>query len=364
MRVLVVTPSYPTARDPVNGVFVREHALAAAEHADVSILHLARGEASGVTRVEGEPLPTWRSGFPTRAAAPGLLLAAVRGLRAVPAHDLIHAHFFLGAAPVALLSRKPLVVSEHWSVFTRPDRGALSPVMRLAARYAFTRAAYVLPVSEALRAGIQSHGLRGRFEVVPNVVDTTLFRPGGSRNGRLLAVGLLVEAKGYDLLLAAVALLKERGRAVPLDVVGDGPLRGRLEELVREQGIDRQVRFHGIVAKPEVARLMREASLFTLGSRYDNNPCAVIEALASGLPVVAPAVGGIPELVDGQSGRLARPEDASSLAAEIAAALEDLERYDHAAIAASASARYGRDAVAERLANVYRSALEVAVARA
>jgi glycosyltransferase involved in cell wall biosynthesis len=357
VRVLVVTPSFPTARDPVNGVFVREHALAAAEHAHVSILHLARGERWGVTRVEGEPLPTWRSGFPSRPAAAGLLASALRGLRGAPPHDLVHAHFFLGGAPVALASRRQLVISEHWSLFTRPDPRALSPVMLRVARFAFNRAAFVLPVSEALRRGIEAHGLHARFEVVPNVVDTSTFRPNGARNGRLLAVGLLVEAKGYDLLLEAVALLKQHGRPVRLDVAGDGPLRQSLVTLARRLQVEDEVRFLGILPKPEVARRMREATLFVLGSRYDNNPCAIIEALACGLPVVAPAVGGIPELVGERTGRLARPDDPASLAAEIAAAMDGLAAYDRIEIAKAAADRYGREAVGRQLAEIYRRAL-------
>ena len=113
MNVLFLTPSYPTEEDPVAGVFVREHALAAAAHANVTVLHLARGRATGVREVPGEPLPTWRVGYPSRPAAIGLLASAAAGLHRLPTPDLVHAHFFLAGAPAALLSRKPLVVSEH-----------------------------------------------------------------------------------------------------------------------------------------------------------------------------------------------------------------------------------------------------------
>src|SRR5262249_28395375 len=156
--------------------------------------------------------------------------------------------------------------------------------------------------------------------VVPNVVDTDLFAGDGTeRNGRLLAVGLLYEAKGYEFLLRAVAELARSGRDVRLDIVGDGPGRDAYERLTTALGLTERVVFHGLLRKPDVARMMREAELFVLTSRYDNNPCVVIEAMASGLPVVATAVGGIPELVSERSGRLARPQDPESIAAEIAA---------------------------------------------
>src|SRR5262249_53929313 len=153
------------------------------------------------------------------------------------------------------------------------------------------------------RRGIEAEGIEAAFTVVPNVVDTDLFAGDGGRprNGRLLAVGLLYEAKGYEFLLRAVADLARGGRHLDLDIVGDGPGRETYERLAVELGISERVTFQGLLPKPEVARMMREAELFVLTSRYDNNPCVVIEAMASGLPVVATSVGGIPELVDERS---------------------------------------------------------------
>jgi glycosyltransferase involved in cell wall biosynthesis len=363
VRVLVVTTAYPTPSF-LGGVYVREHARAAARHADVAVLHLERSHAHRglplVERIEDDEIPGWRVTYPWRPVglSAGLhLAAAARGFRAarragfVP--DLLHAHFFLAGIPAILAARRrrlPVVVSEHWSVFLPEDPMKLSPVLRQGAAFTFRNAAAVLPVSDALRRGIEAQGLHARrFEVVRNVVDTELFSTGTApRNGRLLAVGLLYEAKGYDLLFAALAQLD-----VGLDIVGDGPLRAELEELARTLGIADRVRFHGMLSKAEVAEKMREGELFVLASRYDNNPCAALEALASGLPVVATAVGGVPELITDENGRLAPPQDADALAAEIRAALAT--PYDRAAIGEAARARYGADAIGMQLEPIYES---------
>ena len=362
MKVLVVTTAYPTPAAPATGVFVREHARAAALHADVAVLHLDRSHdhrgLPRLQRVEDEGLPTWRVTYPwspTPVSAVLHFVAAARGRLAVRRAgfrpDVVHAHFFLAAVPAALLWRAPLVVSEHWSVFLPEDPLELTPLLRRAAEFAYRRADVVLPVSEALRRGIEAQGLAARrFEIVRNVVDTQLFTQGSSaRNGRLLAVGLLYEAKGYDVLLPALGGLD----GVELDIVGDGPLRGELERLATASGVADRVRFHGLQPKREVARMMREAQLFVLASRYDNNPCAVMEALAAGLPVVATAVGGVPELVTAANGRLAQPGDPEALASEIRAAFE--ASYDRAAISADARARYGMEAIGDQLAHVYGS---------
>jgi glycogen(starch) synthase len=364
VRILVVTTGYPTPAAPTAGVFVREHARAAARHADVAVVHLDRSHdhrgLPRLARIEDEELPGWRVTYPWKpvaASAAFHFAAAAMGMRAVRragfVPDVIHAHFFLAGAPAVLAARRvrvPLVISEHWSVFLPDDPMALSPLVRRAAAFAFANADAVLPVSEALQRGIEAQGLRARrFEVVRNVVDTELFSAGnGSRNGRLLSVGLLYEAKGYDVLIPALAQLD-----VSLDIVGDGPLRGEYEALATTHGVADRVVFHGLQPKAEVARMMREAELFVLASHYDNNPCAVMEALASGLPVLATAVGGVPELVTEANGRLARPGDSDAFAAGIRAALG--ATYDRAAIAADARRRYGTEAIADQLAGIYAS---------
>jgi glycosyltransferase involved in cell wall biosynthesis len=371
VRVLFVTTAYPTPASPAAGVFVREHARAAARHADVAVVHLDRSHghrgAPRLQRVEGEDLPTWRVTYawsPMPLSAAAHFVAAAKAWRAVRRSgfrpDVLHAHFFLAGVPSVLagrLSRVPVVVAEHWSIFLPEDPMRLTAALRAGASAAYRYADAVLPVSEALRRGIESQGLTARrFEIVRNVVDTELFSPGeGERNGRLLAVGLLYEAKGYDVLLGSLAKLAREGRDVELDIVGDGPRRAEYEALARAQGVSERVRFHGLLPKVEVARLMREAELFVLASRYDNNPCALMEALASGLPAVATSVGGVPELISADNGRLAKPGDADALAGEIAAALDTIDAYDRAAIARDARERYGVESIAAQLADVYAS---------
>lgn len=371
MRTLFVTTAYPSPSAPASGVFVREHARAAAANAEVAVLHLDRSHdhrgRPAIARVDGEELPTWRVTYawsPVAVSVGAHFVAARKGWHAVRASgfrpDVLHAHFFLAGVPAVMIGRReriPVVVTEHWSIFLPEDPVSLTAPLRMGAAFAYRNADVVLPVSDALRRGIERHGLHARrFEVIPNVVDTTLFGPGrGERNGRLLAVGLLYDAKGYDVLLAALAKLGESGRRISLDIVGDGPGRAEYEERARAEGVADRVTFHGLLPKAEVARMMRSAELLVLASRYDNNPCVVMEALASGLPVVATAVGGVPEVVSPEDGRLALPGDAESLADEIDAALGAIESYDRAALARRARDRYGDEAIAGRLAAVYES---------
>jgi len=192
------------------------------------------------------------------------------------------------------------------------------------------------------------------------VVDTevfTLARP-GAHDGRvrLLNVAALAEKKGHVHLLDALARLQngDRGAATSmfsLDLVGTGELRLRLEAQARRLGLTEAVRFHGEVPKEKVAELMRSADLFVLPSLYENLPCVLIEAMASGLPSVATSVGGVPELLDAEAGALVAPGDPGALAAAIEAALE--RDFDSAEIGRRACERYSYDAVASAWTSVY-----------
>jgi glycosyltransferase involved in cell wall biosynthesis len=366
-NVLVVTTSYPTRESPAAGSFVREHARSVGDRYRIAILHLERTPGLRGLRIEREDgeLPLVRVRFPERPTAlsyAALVAAGAVGFRAVRQSgfdpELLHAHFLTAAVPAALLGRVrrlPVVVSEHWSVFLPDDPMELSPLLRRAAHLAFESAAVVLPVSEALSRGIAAHGIRARTRVVPNAVDTELFAPPARRGPgapvRLLTVALFYEAKGIDLLLEAVARLRVQREDFVLDVVGDGALRGEYEALAQRLGIDDVVTFHGLRTKPEIAEHMRDADLYVLPSRFDNNPVALLEALASGLPAVATAVGGVPELVTDPS--LLTAPDPAELARAIGGALDRLGTFDRAEIGRRAAERYGADAIGEALADVY-----------
>jgi glycosyltransferase involved in cell wall biosynthesis len=355
MKVLFLTTAYPTPKRPVFGVFVREHARAAATVADVSVVHLDRDRAEhgafDVIRVENEPVPTWRVRYrrlPRPLSYGAFLVGTVAAVRRTGRPDVIHAHSFVAALAgltVGAVLRRPVVYTEHWSVFLPEDPAALSEPMRRLARVALERSAVVLPVSEALRAALARLAPRARFRVVRNAVDESVFYPAAEPGlPRLITVGLMDDdSKGIEDLLEAVALVPD----VPLDIVGDGSLRARYERHASRLGLGERVTFHGLKSKPEIADLLRAASVFVLASRFENNPVVVLEAQCCGLPVVATNVGGLPEVVDGT----VRGGDPRAFASAIGATLE--RSADRSAIAADARSRYGLEAVGLTLLDVY-----------
>lgn len=366
-RVLFLTTSFPSDESPAAGIFVLEHARAAAHHAEVAVLHLDRrhdADRISARRDGSAEFPTWRVQYPYRPTVLSGIAHVVAGLvgyravrRAGFDPDLLHAHFFLSALPAALIP-KPLVATEQWTIFLPEDPGVLTPTLRIGARAALRRARMVMPVSESLAAAMRDAGIHGPFRVIPNAVDTSLFRPGpGGGGARLVTVGLLGPQKGVDVLLRAVARVRERRQDIRLDVIGDGPGRADYENLSAQLRVDDIVDFRGLLPKDEIAKVLAQSDLFVLASRFDNNPCVLVEAQAAGLPIVSTRVGGIPEIVDG-FGALAERDDPQSLAERIEGALEGLGAYDRLAIAARARERYSTTQVGRELAEVYSAAAQ------
>ena len=130
--------------------------------------------------------------------------------------------------------------------------------------------------------------------------------------------------KGHEYLIRALHELKNKGQDFLALLVGDGPLRGKLEELVRELGLEEQVRFPGSKDPENIPGILAITDIFVLPSLWEGLPTAIIEAMAAGCPVVATAVAGTPEVVlDGETGFLVSPRDPQALAQKIRLLLQD-----------------------------------------
>ena len=150
--------------------------------------------------------------------------------------------------------------------------------------------------------------------------------PAAERTGRdLLFVGRLEERKGVHFLLDAMALLKARGSDVRLKIVGNGPQKEALQRQTAALSLEAVVTFAGTKDEAGVAEALRHADLLVVPSLSEGLPVVIMEAMASGVPVVASAVDGNPELVrDGETGRLVPPCDSRALADGIERLIEDL----------------------------------------
>ena len=376
-KVLVFANRYPSDADPAVNPFIREQAKAVSSHAEVVVVcndgflphRRRRYELSdtihdGLRTLRVRYRRPWIRGAPHLAHRAGLAraVALLSSEGFVP--DLVHAHFFPAGFYAVRLGRElgvPVVISEH---ATRLRPGGLPKSELRRARRALEGADLVCPDSHDLGRQIRALGIQARTRPVPNVVDTSLFAPAGRRppgeddRTRILFTALLHPRKGLDDLLHALREVRRHRADFVLDVVGDGPSRAELEGLATALELDDAVTFHGIQAKAGVARFMANADFFVLPSHEENLPCVVIEAMASGLPVVATDVGGVAEMIDERRGTLVPDGDRGALADAIDGMLDRHERYDRDHLVAYSAKRFSYDAVGRKFSEIYAELLD------
>jgi len=248
--------------------------------------------------------------------------------------DVVVAFLYEAIVPARLAARLagvPAVVSSIRNEYFGPRYREL--VIRATERLS----AATVVNSERVAGSLARRSIASRqhLVVIHNGIDMSLFRPspearGGTRGSLGLAndeflwltIGRLAEQKAYPNLFRAFSALLERFPRSRLLVVGRGPLRADLEDLVRRSGLQANISFLGF--RSDVPSLLAAADAFVMASRYEGMPNAVIQALATGLPVVGTDVGGMPELIqDGVNGYLvppAEPDDLASAMSKLALA--------------------------------------------
>jgi glycosyltransferase involved in cell wall biosynthesis len=291
--------------------------------------------------------------------------------RAVPP-GVVHAHVVYpdGAAAVALADRLgwPLIVTEHSSAV---GRIIAEPAVREAYVTTLARAHRTLAVSGALAAELRAAfpELAANVDVMPNAVAVDEFGPPSASeriSDELLFVGYLKESKGIETLLRGTAIARSLRPSVTLRLIGRAPEPAtgeRWRRLAVELGIEDAVTFEGTADRQGIAAAMRRAAAFVHPSPRETFGVVAVEALASGLPVVATDSGGVTEILGSDPltlGAIVAPDDPQSLGEAIVATLGRLGTFDGDELRRSVEGRYGGRSVAERLAVVYREAIAAA----
>jgi glycosyltransferase involved in cell wall biosynthesis len=244
--------------------------------------------------------------------------------------DLVHLNSskagILGRVAARLVRVPVCVFTAHgWAFGIAATRTAV--LYRRAERFVRPLATAIICVCDAdRRAGLEAGTCEEeRTVVIPNAVEvgpTPDYSRPGSGPVEIVAVGRLAEQKDFSTLIAAVALLP--AGSVRLRVLGDGPLRQRLEAEIVALGLPGVVELVGEVA--DVRTPLGQADIFALTSRWEGLPLSILEAMAAGLPVVAAAVDGVPEaVVQGETGFLVSPGDPDETRAALARLADDPE---------------------------------------
>ncbi len=301
-------------------------------------------------------LETWKLTYQFLAAVKLALLLKARNC------SHLHVHFAHVPAQIAMyasaMSGIPITIMAHANdIF---ERGLLL-------KKKAERAIKLVTISEFNRAYLEKIGVaKDKLAIVRCGVSFPILppaRPFEIKTGyRLGTLGRLVEKKGIDVLIRAIAELQNRPYKIELSIAGDGPLRDELEELARGLNVAQCVKFEGSLTHGAVAKWMRELDAFVLACKKDKNgdmdgiPVVLMEAMSQSVPVISTRISGIPELViHERTGILAKPDDHRDLAIQIDRMLESTELRERLVVEAAEHVQneFGRNVNLGRLLSYF-----------
>jgi glycosyltransferase involved in cell wall biosynthesis len=400
VHILLFTEDFPEPHQTTGGlrVSIRRQAEGLAERGRVTVVHFHRllpplpryvekrivekasarlkppEEARGTTenpdrlRVLRYPyihLPVlWPITEPLQILALGLWAILRHGRDA----DLLHGHciYAMGVPAVVLgkLTGRPSVSTAHGTDLYVHSQSERAPI-RWWTRMVLKGATRIIAVSTSLAEMVASLGVgQDRRRFVPNGVDISRFRPAGDpRPFReklglppdahiFLSLGLFIPQKGHRVLVEAFRLLTERRPESYLVLAGDGPLRAEIAAKMTQAGLDERVRFLGLLSHEEVAPWIAASNALLLPSIDEGMPLAILEAFASGRPLVGTTAGGIPEVVnDDRLGILVPPGDPGAFARAME---ESMDRTWDTDVLRARAEEFGWPVIIEKILAIYR----------
>lgn len=375
LNILFTSSWFPSRVHPTLGNFVQRHAEAAALHHRVHVLYLAYdAQVAHAPEIEDYTGGGVSITVVYYNRKPAKALARWKALRAGIRHlessghwpfDLVHHHVLWPEVWQAIVLRKrfqlPVILTEHWTGFLSAERGPLPTKIRLYARWASRFVHVFLPVTRHLGDQMQAAGVRGKFYVVPNVVNTQIFQPGKKQQRpiRFLHVSSLDERhKNISGILKAWKHLAESRKDVHLEIGGDGPSEVFAALAHSMQIPEGSISFFSEMPWESIAQKMSEAHVLVMFSNFENLPCVIVEALASGMRIVSSRVGGIAEHIDPSRGTLVDPRNLMQLTEALRAEADLAAQIDRSALRAYAEDHFSQQAVAGQLNTIYRRTLQ------
>ena len=387
LRILFLCSWYPNRVIPALGNFVQKHAEAVALRCDVAVLHVCSDENC---KEKFEVVEDYQNGVysvnvyykkvnrktPILAYSQKLrryAIAHLIGLKNIEkrygSFDLIHLNILYPAGLIARLLRKrlgiPYIITENWTVYLPSKKVKLSRSELKNSKKIARDADCITPVSLDLQNAMEALGFDNEYEIVYNVVNMKLFHPPirKERGGKIkfLHVSTLDDAhKNISGMLRVFARLAAIRQDFEITFVGEGDKEAYIQ-LAKELGIYvEHVTFIGTQNTAGVSEIMRKADCFVMFSNYENLPCVMVEAMATGLPVVLSTAGGVPEHVTPDRGILVEPKDENKLLEALQEVMLNIEhrKYNATLIANYALQNFSYEKVGLKFEMIYRSILE------
>ncbi len=383
IHVLFLPKWYPNKLDPFDGNFVENHAHAVKKYAKVSVIFVHSEERenndfalsqmanNGITEIHVffkksnlgiSFLNKFQTAFRYFNAQ---LIAYKQLLKTSRQPDVSHIHVMTRSSLLGLylmvFKRIPYVITEHWSGYLPINGGYKGWLKKRGTELVVKSASGISAVSKQLENAMCTHGLKGDYQIIPNVVDTELFRPFETDNSviQILFVGNLLQSpKRIFDIIESMNFLKQQEVAFHLSIYGDGKDGQSCKELIVELGLEREVSLMGTLPRKGIAEVMGSSDFLILFSEFENQPCVLNEAMSCGLPVIAPDIAGIAERLTPDVGIMIPTGDMSAFQQALLEMCQTFKDYKTEWVRERAVDQFSEEVIGQQFMNLYQTALK------
>ena len=384
-KVLHLARWYPNRYDPMPGLFIQRHAEAANKYCDVGVVytHVVEEEKiKGVYELELNVIngiSTAKVYYSNPKLKIPLITQIIKVFRFYKANflgikkikqqlggfDLVHVHILTRLGVIALYYKwfcnKPFIITEHWSRYLDLTGSFTGGLRKAVTKLIVRNAAVVTTVTQNLANAMQKHGLKNKdYRVLANVVNEPFFNieisPKKDVGKKIITHVSCFEDKSKNVsgLLRVIQSLSEKRNDFIFRLIGDGMDFEMLQNYASDIGLDESVViFSGLLEGEKLVKEMAVADLMVVFSNYENFPVVINESFVLGIPVLATSVGGIPEYVNNNNGRLLNAGDEIALENYLTDFLDGSLSFDKQKIQSESVATFSPETIGKELCSIY-----------
>jgi L-malate glycosyltransferase len=384
MHVLFIPSAYPTKENPLSSIFYKEQALAIkdadnkvgvifAETRRVSKINynMLKNNHFQIKRYNENGLITYRLhgwNIFTMRGPLGINFWVKQSLKLFEQYittegipDIIHVHSALYGGLVGKEIKRiyniPYVITEHSSaVLQKILREHDIPILESV----YNNSNHIISVGKALKKAIGEYTEKS-IDVIPNIVDINRFSINKKENDNFTFISIchLKENKNVDLTIKAFYEVVKKYKNGRLLIVGDGPERQNLTNLVSGLGIQNNIEFVGAVSRENLNKYINRADAFVLPSKYETFGIAYIEALACGIPIITSKCGGPEDFFCDDIGYMISLDKDNDLKDAMLSIIENIDKFDSYKLRLHVESRFSKEVVADKIIKAYRQVLSM-----
>ena len=340
LHILFLSSWYPSRVLATNGDFVKRHAEAVATKHQVTLVHVVTDANLSVIEMEDSIINNIRTilvYIPKKSKVLKLYYffkAYISAVKKIDSFDIVHLNVIFPKGLIALylkkVWRKPYIITEHWTGYQSPRNKSIGYLEKLITKRIVKNAFFVCPVSCDLKNSMLEFGLKGNYQTVPNVVDTELFKPiEKSKNPFVIThvSSFNEEQKNITGILNAIKKLSEKEYDFIFKIAGNGNFNNIKKTIEQLKIPETNIELIETKSQVEIAEILQKTNLYISFSNYETFGIVMVEALATGTPVLSTNTGILTEFNASEFSTITPIKDEKTLLKNIIKHLESTETY-------------------------------------